>query len=240
MRFASAADAAALLAIYGQYLDTSVTFEQDLPSEEEFARRIGEYGGTHPYLVWEEGGRPVGYAYAHRPGGAGGLPVERGAVRLPGPGLPAAGGWGGRLYGALVELLRLQGVRTVCGCVTVPNARQRAAARGAWAFSGLRRVAATPGYKGGAWRDVAWFEKAHRRPRPGAGAPVRPIGAVPPAERAAAFLAAVRGAVEERKTRGASMAPLLGFGRGDQPLQTGTIQPLVSGSLPHWMPVRVS
>ena len=27
---------------------------------------------------------------------------------------------------------------------------------------------------------------------------------------------------------------------GTQPLHTGTIQPLVSGSLPHWMPVRVS
>ena len=55
LRFASAADAAALLAIYGQYLDTPVTFEQDLPSEAEFARRIASYGGTHPYLVWEEG-----------------------------------------------------------------------------------------------------------------------------------------------------------------------------------------
>ena len=68
LRFASAADAAALLAIYGQYLDTPVTFEQDLPSEAEFARRIASYGGTHPYLVWEEGGRPVGYAYAHQLG----------------------------------------------------------------------------------------------------------------------------------------------------------------------------
>ena len=31
MRFASAADAAALLAIYGQYLDTPVTFEYGPP-----------------------------------------------------------------------------------------------------------------------------------------------------------------------------------------------------------------
>ena len=120
MRFASAADAAALLAIYGQYLDTSVTFEQDLPSEAEFARRIGEYGGMHPYLVWEEGGRPVGYAYAHRLG-------ERAAYQWNAElsvylDRDCTGrGVGRRLYSALMDILRLQGIRTVYGCVTLPN-----------------------------------------------------------------------------------------------------------------------
>ena len=181
MRFASAADAAALLAIYGQYLDTSVTFEQDLPSEEEFARRIGEYGGTHPYLVWEEGGRPVGYAYAHRLG-------ERAAYQWSAElsvylDRDSRGrGLGRRLYGALLELLRFQGVRTVYGCVTVPNP----ASERLHEAMGFQRTGVwhRSGHKGGAWRDVTWFERPIAAYDP-APEPVLPIGAVPPAERAA-------------------------------------------------------
>lgn len=66
IRFAAEADAPALLAIYAQYIETGITFEYELPSREEFARRIREFGGTYPYLIWEEDGRIVGYAYAHR------------------------------------------------------------------------------------------------------------------------------------------------------------------------------
>lgn len=64
IRFAAEADAPALLAIYAQYIETGITFEYELPSREEFARRIREFGGTYPYLIWEEDGRIVGYAYA--------------------------------------------------------------------------------------------------------------------------------------------------------------------------------
>ncbi len=39
-RFAAPADSAALLKIYGEYLDTPITFECALPSEAEFAGRI--------------------------------------------------------------------------------------------------------------------------------------------------------------------------------------------------------
>ena len=40
LRFADEHDAAACLAIYAQYIDTSITFETALPSEDEFAGRI--------------------------------------------------------------------------------------------------------------------------------------------------------------------------------------------------------
>ena len=181
MRFASAADSAALLAIYGQYLDTSITFEYGLPSEAEFARRIASYGGTHPYLVWEEGGRPLGYAYAHPLG-------ERAAYQWSAElsiylDRDSRGrGLGRRLYGALLDLLRLQGIRTAYGCVTVPNP----ASEGLHRALGFQRTGVwhRSGYKGGAWRDVAWFEKP-LAPYDPAPAPVLPIGAVPPAEREA-------------------------------------------------------
>src|SRR5699024_9509596 len=66
IRMATAADTAALLAIYGQYIDTSITFEYTLPTEAEFAARITGILEIYPYLVWEEDGQILGYAYAHR------------------------------------------------------------------------------------------------------------------------------------------------------------------------------
>ena len=175
IRFAAAADAAALLGIYGQYIDTPITFECALPSEEAFRRRVAEYGAACPYLVWEEDGRILGYAYAHRLG-------ERAAYQWSAElsiylGRDSTGrGLGRRLYGALMELLRLQGVRTAYGCVTLPNA----GSEGLHAAMGFRLTGTwhRAGFKCGAWRDVGWFEKtiALYDPSP---APVRPIGEVP-------------------------------------------------------------
>ena len=51
IRLARPGDVDALLAIYA--------------SEEEFARRIADVQARFPYLVLEEDGQPIGYAYAH-------------------------------------------------------------------------------------------------------------------------------------------------------------------------------
>ena len=65
IRFAGLQDVPALLEIYAQYIPTSVTFEYVLPTREEFARRVEAIGRDWPYLVCEEGGGVLGYAYAH-------------------------------------------------------------------------------------------------------------------------------------------------------------------------------
>ena len=57
IRMATAADAAELLTIYGQYINTSITFEYTLPTQAEFAARITGILREYPYLVWEEDGR---------------------------------------------------------------------------------------------------------------------------------------------------------------------------------------
>ena len=54
IRFAQPEDAKKLLDIYGQYIDTPVTFEYTLPSEQEFAGRIVQIMREYPYLVCEE------------------------------------------------------------------------------------------------------------------------------------------------------------------------------------------
>ena len=152
-RFAAPADSAALLKIYGEYLDTPITFECALPSEAEFAGRIAAVGREYPYLVCLEKGRIVGYAYAHRQ-------AERAAYQWNAElsvyldRSCTSRGLGRRLYGALIDILRLQGIRTVYGCVTVPNEKSE----GLHQALGFRRLGTyrSTGYKCGAWRDVAF------------------------------------------------------------------------------------
>ena len=65
IREASLADAPRLLEIYSPYVtDTVITFEYEVPSQEEFQSRIETIKRRYPYLVCEEQGRVIGYAYA--------------------------------------------------------------------------------------------------------------------------------------------------------------------------------
>ena len=51
LRFAGEKDIPALLDIYGQYIPTSVTFEYELPSQEEFSRRLTSFSAVYPFLA---------------------------------------------------------------------------------------------------------------------------------------------------------------------------------------------
>lgn len=178
IRFAAEEDAKALLAIYSQYIDTPVTFEYDLPTEEEFAARIRDTIREYPYLVWEDGEKIVGYAYAHRH-------RERAAYQWNAE-LSiyldreyTARGAGKKLYGMLIDILRLQGIRTVYGNVTVPNEKsERLHLSMGFQPAGLWHDA---GYKNGAWHDVAWFEKPIA-PCGKDPAPFLPVRELPPAK----------------------------------------------------------
>lgn len=178
IRLASTADSEALLHIYAQYIDTPITFEYDCPSRSEFARRIADITMHYPYLVYEEEGRPLGYAYAHRHMGRAAYQwnVELSVYLAPGA---VSRGIGTRLYLALLDILRLQGVRTAYSGVTVPNEKSRRLHLGL-GFSSLGIYHST-GYKCGKWYDVEWFEKQLLPYAPGP-APVRPICDVPSAD----------------------------------------------------------
>ena len=65
IRTATPQDAEAILAIYTPYIEqTAITFEYDVPSMDEFRKRIENTLKKYPYLVGEEEGEIVGYAYA--------------------------------------------------------------------------------------------------------------------------------------------------------------------------------
>ena len=175
IRMAAVADSAVLRAIYAQYIDTPVSFEYELPGEEAFADRVGEILRTYPYLVCEVEGRVVGYAYAHRQ-------LEREAygwnaeLSIYIDGTALSQGIGRRLYGALMEILSVQGIRNVFGGVTLPNPKSEGLHRS----MGFRRagVYRHTGFKCGRWHDVVWFEKEIGF-CDGAPAPLIPVGEIP-------------------------------------------------------------
>ena len=64
IRVAEENDAAVLVEIYSYYVEkTAVTFEYETPSVEEFAGRIRDIQKKYPYIVAEENGEILGYAY---------------------------------------------------------------------------------------------------------------------------------------------------------------------------------
>ncbi|MGM9590492.1 MAG: GNAT family N-acetyltransferase [Faecousia sp.] len=157
IRIARETDVPAMLAIYTPYVEnTTITFEYDVPGPEEFFRRFQTITRDFPWLVWEEGGEILGYAYACRP-------FERLAYAwCAEPSIyltPAARGRGigKKLYAALEELLKLQGYRVLLALITGENtASLRFHEKCGYAAAGELKAV---GYKFGRWLSVFWMEK---------------------------------------------------------------------------------
>ena len=59
-------DAQAIADIYNYYIaNTTVTYETELVTADEMARRIEEISAKYPYFVYEEAGKVIAYCYAH-------------------------------------------------------------------------------------------------------------------------------------------------------------------------------
>ena len=165
IRFATPADAEALVAIYAPYiLKTAITYEYVVPSADEFARRIETYSAKYPYLVAELGGAPVGYAYAcplgSRP--AFDWAVET-AIYIRED--CKAMGIGKALYEKLEAILKAMGIRTMTAAVASVDHEDPYLTNASIAFH--QRMGFTPvgtfhhaGCKFGRWYDLTWLEKA--------------------------------------------------------------------------------
>ena len=65
IKIASPSDAEAILNIYAPYIkNTAITFEYEVPSVEEFQKRIIHTLKKYPDLLALKGGEIIGYAYA--------------------------------------------------------------------------------------------------------------------------------------------------------------------------------
>ncbi len=156
IRVATVADAAAVLDIYGPFCLPSsvVSFEIEPPSLSEIQSRIAKTLETHPWLVYEEDGRVIAYAYAaqHKIRPAYNWCADVSVYMAP----EARGrGIGKKLYSELFDVLRQLGYFNVYAGVTIPNE----ASIGLHKSLGFEEIGVykKTGYKAGGWRDVVWL-----------------------------------------------------------------------------------
>ena len=179
IEIATPADAAALLDIYAHYVrNTAITFEYEVPSLEEFAQRIRKTLAEYPYLVAKRGEEILGYAYAgaFHPRAAYhwaaelAIYVKNGCQKM---------GIGKRLYAALEEILKAQGILNLEACIAYPEAEDEYLTKNSAEYHrhlGYRLVGQFHqcGYKFGKWYHMVWMEKIigeHLENQP----PVRPF-----------------------------------------------------------------
>jgi L-amino acid N-acyltransferase YncA len=157
IRDATERDAEACAAIYAPYVtDTPISFETEPPSPADMAERIAAASRTHAWLVLEDEGRVVGYAY-------GGPFHRRAAYRWACEvsaylelGRRRTGG-GRALYEALLTRLTERGFRMAVAGMTLPNDASVGfhRAMGFEPVGTYRRI----GFKHGTWHDVAWTQR---------------------------------------------------------------------------------
>ena len=170
IRMANLQDVPRILEIYSPYVEnTAISFEYTVPTLEVFTERFLKITVQFPWLVWEENGIVLGYAY-------GSLPFERAAYQWNASASiylcpEACGkGIGKQLYAALEQLLKEQGYRKVYAVITTANEASVAFHRAV----GYRHTATMPdcGYKFGQWYGTIWMEKdLNTWPAP-SGAPI--------------------------------------------------------------------
>lgn len=150
-------DVPEMLEIYRFFVEqTAVSFEYVLPTCEEFTERVRDHVAMYPWLIWEEEGKVLGYAYAGRA-------FERAAYSwcaeiscyldesVRGKGI------GRKLYAQIEEILLKQGCRKVFAVVTSAN-QASVAFHKAIGYE-QAAVFSKVGLKFGKWYDVIWLEK---------------------------------------------------------------------------------
>ena len=158
IRLARPSDAATLLAIYAPYVEnTAITFEYEVPTVEDFATRIEKTLGKYPYLVAEEDGAILGYAYAstYYARAAYDWAVELSVYVSQ----DARGkGVGSKLYDVMEEMLEHMGYIHFLACISLPNEASLAL----HLKRGYQQVAHFPkiGYKFERWHDIIWLQKS--------------------------------------------------------------------------------
>lgn len=157
IRLAQTEDISQMLAIYAPYVEnTAYSFEYTVPTLDEFTTRFKNYTAQFPWLVWEEDGQILGYAYGSAPfeRAAFGWCVEASIYLCP---QAHHRGIGRKLYQALEEILKLQGYRKLYALVTSENTASVLFHEAL----GYRQTALFPdcGYKFDRLHGLIWLEK---------------------------------------------------------------------------------
>lgn len=153
-------DIQAVFDIYKPYIETTaITFETEVPAYDEFVKRVKHKLEQFPWLVYEDEGKILGYAYAS-------LMRERAAYSWDAElsvylhkdyhGL----GIGSKLYLVLEAILKEMNYVNLYGCITYPNEKSVNLHH----KLGYKEIGIfhNSGYKLGSWHDVLWMEKQIR------------------------------------------------------------------------------
>ena len=170
IRLSTENDAEQIQAIYAPVVRGSATsFELEPPTVAEMRRRIADTLPQFPWLVCENGGRVIGYAYArkHRARAAYQWSVDTSVYIHP---EMHRRGIGRALYRSLFPLLGLQNYCNAYAGIALPNP----GSVGLHEAVGFQPVGIyrEVGYKLGAWHDVGWWYLSLQPKTP---APPRPL-----------------------------------------------------------------
>ena len=169
IRPATEKDVPQILAIYGPYVEhTTVSFEYEVPSEAAFLERFRSITAQFPWLVWEEDGKILGYAYGSPPYSRAAYSwcAEPSIYLLP----EAQGkGIGRKLYAVLEEILKAQGYQVLYALITAENTasiafHEKMGYETKVEFSNC-------GYKFNRWLGLIWMEKRIKSPESPEGFP---------------------------------------------------------------------
>lgn len=165
IRVARLTDAPRLVEIYAPYVEkTVITFEYDVPTVDDFRQRMANTLVKYPYIVAEQFGQVVGYAYVGPFVGreAYDWSVETSIYVDPDC---RHTGVGGKLYAALEKVVKEMGILNLNACIGYPatdddkyltkNSAQFHKHLGYQLVGEFHRC----GYKFGRWYDMIWMEK---------------------------------------------------------------------------------
>lgn len=156
IRLARESDASAIHAIYAPHVESgAATFENVAPGTDAMRERIRTRLAHYPWLVWEDAGDVLAYAYAgrFRERAAYDWIAETSIYVHPDA---QRRGIARRLYGVLLDAMRLQGLTQAMGVITLPGTAS-VALHEALDFTpaGVWRQA---GWKLGQWWDVGVWQ----------------------------------------------------------------------------------
>lgn len=164
IRPATIHDAESILNVYSHYVkNTAISFEYEVPTLDEFTTRIENRLGKYPYLVAEQNGRIIGYAYGSRF-------HERAAfnwcaeVSIYVDVNTRKCGVGRMLYEALEHKLEEQGIINLYASIAYADVEDEYLNNNSAQFHahmGYKQVARFHkcGYKFNRWYDMIWMEK---------------------------------------------------------------------------------
>lgn len=156
VRLATKNDAAALIEVYSpNILKTAISFETEIPSVEDFEKRIEKCLQRFPWIVCVVDEKIAGYVYAssHRDRDAYQWSCECSVyVHESFKGKKI----GQQLYELLFTLLKQQGLRNVYAGITLPND----ASANLHEKCGFQKFVTyeNVGYKFGKWHSVGWWK----------------------------------------------------------------------------------